>query len=162
MLLVSGMLSLPLLPAAASGLEPQAPAGDLAAHAKPAKQLLEPAAGNDRKPADDFIPQAEPSQHKPAPDGQKVRVKASQPLQREVADWLNLPGRFDSVTTVSVRPRVSGTLVDAKCSAGLQRCAGRPFVPDRSQVLHGGTRQGRGRGPGRTRSIGGQESRAAD
>jgi len=121
-LLILGILSLPFLPAAASGLEPQAPARDQAepASAKPAERPSQPAAGNDRQPINDFIPQGERSQDKPVPDGQKIRVKASQPLQREVSDWLNLPGRFDSVTTVSVRPRVSGTLVDVKCAPGLK------------------------------------------
>jgi RND family efflux transporter MFP subunit len=117
-LVVLGMVSLPLLPASASGFQPQAPARDRAAPAQPAERPSPAAGGNARKPVDDPAPTAARSHEKPSPDGPRIRVKASQPLQREVTDCENLTGLFDSVMTVSVRPRVSGILVTANCLPG--------------------------------------------
>jgi RND family efflux transporter MFP subunit len=60
-------------------------------------------------------PQAQPQQKgAPPPPG----VVVSQPLQREIAEWDEYTGRFDSVETVEVRARVSGYLTEVHFKDG--------------------------------------------
>lgn len=108
-LLVLAVLGLPLLPAAASG---RPPAGPVQA---PAPQRATPAA-RQRDPAADR--KTDRPQAPPAPADGKIRVKATRPVRREVRDYAHLMGRVDAAVTVSVRPRVTGMVVNVFCQTG--------------------------------------------
>jgi RND family efflux transporter MFP subunit len=113
---------LPFLPAAVAGALPQGPARDQAAPApaQSAERPSQPAIESAPEPASGFISQAVRLLTVPVPDAQKIRVRVSRPVQRVITDSVDLAGHFDSVTSVTVRPRVSGTLVEVKCMPGLK------------------------------------------
>lgn len=53
-----------------------------------------------------------------APAEQRPAVAVSQPLPRQIVEWDEYTGRFDSVETVEVRARVSGYLTDVHFKDG--------------------------------------------
>jgi RND family efflux transporter MFP subunit len=62
-----------------------------------------------------------PTQAKATGGGeQRPAVSVSQPLQRQIVEWDEYTGRFDSVETVEVRARVSGYLTDVHFKDGQQ------------------------------------------
>ena len=96
-LLVLGMLSLPFLPAAASGDPPRAPAQESAAPKKPAvdkpAERPSPPSAVAEPAIDKPKSNAETPETKPSPPDRKIRVKASRPIRREVTDTVFLNGR---------------------------------------------------------------------
>src|SRR5262249_25899792 len=103
--LLAAMLSLPLLPAAATGSPPAGP-----------RHGPEPPAAPQREPDGDR--KADRPQAAPAPADGRVRVKATQPVGREVRDTAYFTGQVDAAMTVSLRPRVSGMIINAFCQPG--------------------------------------------
>jgi multidrug efflux system membrane fusion protein len=120
-LLILGMLSLPLMPAATSGNPPRVLAQEPTPREKPAAdkpaERSSPSPTN-RQPEPNEDRKAESPKKEPSRDQGKIRVQASQPLQREVRDSVELPGQVESVMTVSVRPRVSGFLINVNGQPG--------------------------------------------
>jgi multidrug efflux system membrane fusion protein len=100
------ILSLPLLPAAASGRPPVGPSRGMEPQAAPQR----PPGGNGKAERG--------AQATPAPADGKTRFKATRPVRREVSDYAYFTGRVEAAMTVSVRPRVSGMIVDVGIHPG--------------------------------------------
>jgi multidrug efflux system membrane fusion protein len=102
---LAAMLSLPLLPTAATGGPSVGPS-----------RGPEPPAAPQREPDGDR--KADRPQAAPAPADGKVRIKATRPVRREVRDYAYFAGQVDAAMTVSLRPRVSGMIVNVFCQPG--------------------------------------------
>jgi multidrug efflux system membrane fusion protein len=82
----------------------------------PAKAAATPAEV-DQKPNPAHAPVDQKREPQPAaPSLEKVRV--SQPVVREISDYVDLPGRIVAAHQVELRARVSGTLISVDCRPG--------------------------------------------
>jgi RND family efflux transporter MFP subunit len=119
-LLITGALSLPFLPAPASGGAPfaaakvaaiQAPSGD-----QPAKAVTT-ATETVRKPnAATGLRDQKEGPRAPAPPPGTLRV--TQPLVRDVSDYEEFPGNIVAAREAGLKARVSGTLIQGTCRPG--------------------------------------------
>jgi membrane fusion protein, multidrug efflux system len=119
-LLILGALSLPFLPAPASGGPPfaaapvaavQAPSGD-----QPVRAVTTPAQTNPKPNAATTLRDQQGGPPAPAPPPGTVRV--TQPLVREVSDYEDFPGHIVAAREAELRARVSGTLTKVACRPG--------------------------------------------
>jgi RND family efflux transporter MFP subunit len=116
--LALGLLALPFLPALVSGQQANsqgtaAPAPALSAE-QPAKVIPSPAK-TDEKSAQQGgafkLVALDPTK----PDKQ---TRVSQPVLREISDYVEVSGRLEAAHTVQLRPRVSGMIVKVRCRPG--------------------------------------------
>jgi RND family efflux transporter MFP subunit len=119
-LLILGALSLPFLPALASGARPSAAAPVAAAQARPGDQPAEATTKPTQavpKPSAPTPPPGQPDRSAVAA-GQPLEVRVMRPVVREVSDSQQFVGHIVPAREVALKARVSGTLVEVDCRPG--------------------------------------------
>ena len=79
----------------------------------------------------------------PPPPGANPAIPVSQPVQREVTEYVEYTGRTDAVESVGVRARATGYLLRGPVQGGGRGQEGRPAVRDRPRPVPGPARPGR-------------------
>jgi RND family efflux transporter MFP subunit len=119
-LLILGAMSLPFLPALASGGTPFAAAPVAAVQAPSADQLVKAVTSRAKTdPKTNAAPAPREQQGgRPSPAPPPGTVRVTQPVVREVSDYADFPGHIVAAREAGLRARVSGTLIQVNCRPG--------------------------------------------